>query len=132
MPEFYKKVVAVQFSLTDVQKAAVKNGEPVTFEALPVKYIGENRFHILFPVGEVPIPVREGQWIVRNPGIEIVADHDFLAIYTPVVPVGLMAPLAMSVASGTPIPKPVILSQHIQTGKLTVPDKDQSEQIQKS
>lgn len=84
MPEFYKKIVATQFQLTDDEKTQVRKGEPVSFDGQPVRFIGDGRFQLLYPVGDLPVPVREGQWIVRNTRTEIVSDHDFQATYTPV------------------------------------------------
>jgi hypothetical protein len=80
MPEFYRKVVATQFTLTDEQKALVLKNGIVDFETQPVRH-SSGRFHALINIGERPTPIYEGQWLVRDPDIKIEPDHDFKAKY---------------------------------------------------
>lgn len=81
MPEYYKKVVCNQFTLTPEDKEAISKGANVTFEGQKVKETGGGRYHILLPMNDRLLPVHEGDWIVRNPEMEIKRDHDFRAQY---------------------------------------------------
>lgn len=77
MPEYYKKVVCRQFTLTPAEKEAIAKRQLVTFEGQPVRETAAGRFHILLPIGDRLVPVHESDWIVRNPEIEIKRDHEF-------------------------------------------------------
>lgn len=81
MPEYYKKVVCVQFTLTAEEKDRISNKEALTFEGQPIKESAGGRYHILLPIGERLFPVHESDWIVRNPDIEIKRDHEFRSQY---------------------------------------------------
>lgn len=81
MPEYYKKVVCLQFTLTPEDKDRIARKEPVTFEDQPVKESAGGRYHILLKISDRLIPVHESDWIVHNPGIEIIRDHDFRSQY---------------------------------------------------
>jgi len=77
MPEYYKKVVCRQFTLSPEEKEAIAKKQTVTFEGQPVRESAGGRYHILLPIGDRLIPVHESDWIIRNPEIEIKRDHEF-------------------------------------------------------
>jgi len=79
MPEFYKRVVANQFLLSDEQKAEIEKGLPVTFEGYTVKCTAPGHFHVLIPVGDQLLPLHQGDWMVRHPELELKRDFDFRA-----------------------------------------------------
>lgn len=81
MPEYYKKVVCIQFKLSPEEKAEIEKGSIITFEGQAIKHTGGGRFHILLPIGDRLMPVHEGDWIVRHPAIEILRDGQFRSQY---------------------------------------------------
>lgn len=101
MPEFYKKVVCSQFLPTDAQRAEVAKGTTILWEGQPIKGVGNPRLHILIPIADRLFPVRETDWIVRNPEIEVYNDTDFKAKfirYDNTDPVALQAKLEQVIA----------------------------------
>lgn len=64
---YYKKVDAVQFNLTDEQKANIAQHKPVYFEGSKVKHIGGEQYIVLLQQGENLIKVVNTQWLVRHP-----------------------------------------------------------------
>jgi len=81
MPEYYKKVVCKQFTLTPAEKEAIDTGCTIYFEGQPVKQSGGGRYHILLPLEDRLYPVHETDWIIKHPAVEIKRDHEFRAQY---------------------------------------------------
>lgn len=77
MPEYYKKVVASQFLLTDEQKAELEKGGSVSFDGQPIKRTAPGHYHVLVPVEDQLKPMHQGDWIVRHPEVEIKRDFEF-------------------------------------------------------
>ena len=67
MPPYLKKVEAIQFKLTDEQKALIKSRKPVYFEGGRVKHAGADHYITLLQQGENLIKIQESQWLVRHP-----------------------------------------------------------------
>lgn len=67
MPVYLKKVDAIQFNLTDEQKAQIKNRKAVFFEGGPIKHIGGEQYIAVLQQGENLIKIHVTQWLVRHP-----------------------------------------------------------------
>lgn len=63
---YYKKVDAIQFILSDEQKAKAKNHKAVFFEGGQVKHVGGSVYIVLLQQGESLIKIHEGQWLVKH------------------------------------------------------------------
>lgn len=81
MPEYFKRVPAVQFAPTADEKEQVVKGKQVLFEGEPIKHGANGRFHVLLKLGERLIPVYDTQWIAREPDLHIYNDHEFHAAF---------------------------------------------------
>lgn len=67
MSLYFKKVDAVQFKLTDEQKALIKNRKPVHFEGGVVKHVGGDHYITLLQQGENLLKIQLTQWLVKHP-----------------------------------------------------------------
>lgn len=67
MALYYKKVDAIQFKLTDEEKALIKQRKPVFFETAQVKHLGGDQYLALLQQGENLHRIYETQWLVRHP-----------------------------------------------------------------
>jgi hypothetical protein len=66
MSLYLKKVDAIQFTLTDEQKAMIKDRKVIMFEGAQAKHIGGNLHIALLQQGENLIKIHETQWLVRH------------------------------------------------------------------
>lgn len=64
---YYKKVDAIQFSLTDEEKMAIAQGKPVFFEGSSVRHIGGTQYLAVLQQGENLVKVHIEQWLIRHP-----------------------------------------------------------------
>lgn len=81
MPEYYKRVVVVQFAPTEEEKAKVLKGETVLFENERIRHGANGRFHVLLKAGDRLIPVYDKQWIAREPDLHIYYEHEFRSAF---------------------------------------------------
>jgi anti-sigma factor ChrR (cupin superfamily) len=84
MALYYKKVDAIQFTLTDEEKELIKQRKPVLFEGAPVKHAGGDSYIAVLQQGENLIRVYNSQWVVRHPDgqYQIVWPDRFAALFT--------------------------------------------------
>lgn len=67
MALYYKKVDAIQFKLTEEDKAKIKTRERVYFEGGQVKHVGGSQYLALLQQGENLHRIYETQWLIRHP-----------------------------------------------------------------
>lgn len=84
MALYLKKVDAVQFLLTEDEKALIKDRKRVYFENAPVKHLGAGQYLALLQQGENLHRIYETQWLVRHPdGLwQILWPNQFGALFT--------------------------------------------------
>lgn len=79
MAQYYKKVDAKQFTLTEQQKSDIRDKKLVHFEGGQIKWNGTSTFLVLLQQGENLHRMYETQWLVKHPegAWQILWPHEF-------------------------------------------------------